>query len=418
MLLSVIADYADSPIKKLLQVNEEYGSIQIHYLDASDASALQELYEKQNDGLSYTNFKILKDKTLEGKDCYELQYSCSNRAPGEPDLSQDGYTLKDPPSFLGFLRKLVLERGLIVLPFNNVPKQDIPYWMTASANTIQFTNSMGIKISSLIPGEEEGYWRWTTSTLFSLSWRDEPSDVTNLIFLTFSDFNPEEYEPYLVEHEGVRVVQENGHSVTYRAFSVKKDLPIYIRKSNSLVTPSMISHLKYVADSYKLALYTLTDGLFQEKKIESKPGDYYYNQSVAGGRFLKFETSPPIKKQTANIMTEFYLMKARGNLTTEEINDFIKKYPHYPIFASIIEAKLPIFYSDEWSKNKKFRTYQALKNIETFYNLLLQECRHHVMFDNNGFLFNFWSRNRLFKSDIPNYNIKISGGGGTWHPTY
>jgi len=416
MLLSVIADYANSPIKRLLQINEEDGTIEIHFLDSSDAVALQELYDKLNSGLAYTNFKIDKEKTENGLDSYELQYSCSNRAPGEPDLSYDGAVIKDGPCFMGFLRKLIRERGHIVLPFKNVPEQDIPHWMVASANTIQFTEAMGIRVSSLIPGEEEGYWRWTSSTLFSTTWQDVPSDVTKNVFLTHSEFDPEEYGPYLVEHENRRVIQENGYSVTYRAFSVTKDLPVYTFKSNVMVTPAIMSHLKYVADAYKLALYTLSDGLFEEKKIEYPTGGG--NETATTGRYLKFHTTVPIRKKTSQTMADFFIRKMNGQVSYEEECQFVKQYPHYPIYASILESKMGVFYNDQVSKSKKFRTYQALKNTEVFFNLLLQECRYHVMFDNNGFLFDLWTRNKLFDSDIPNYNVNISGGGGTWRPTY
>lgn len=414
MLLSVIAEYQNSPIVKMLEVDERTGDLKIFLVDSSDTDSLQELQMKLESGLDFADFQIIKSKVDDNMDADELRHFCSNVAPGEPDLSIDGLTVKDSPSFLGFIRKLIRDGGSIVLPLNNVPEKDIPHWMVTSASSIQLTEDMGIKVSHLIPGKEEDHWRWSSSVILQADNNDKFGDVTGHLFLTLTDFDPEEYAPYLVEHAQRNVIQENGVDITYRVFSVTEDLPIYTTKSNIVVTPAIISRLKYVADSYKLALYSLTENLFEEKKMEYYSGER--NAPVATGRFMKLKNTTPVSKKTASAMLDYMLDSLRGNSEKESEAEFLKKYPHYQVFTSIIKNQIHIFFGPDTSKHQKLKAYRALKNVETLFNILLQECRYHVMFDNDAYLFNLWTSTMSFNSDIPNYKITISGGGGTWRP--
>ena len=416
MLLLVVADYENSPVKRLLQIDEETGGVTQFHLDTTDADQLHDLYNKL-DNLSYANFTIHKVPSSQDKNIYEFLYSCKNEACSKPQTEFDGRAFYDEVSFTGFLRRLIKESSLILLPFDNVPEQDIPQWMVANANTIQFTDSFGIKVSSLIPGSEEGYWKWHSTDILRYDWQENINDFSKLTFLTHEDFDTAEYESYLTEHGNRTVVQANGDIITYRSFTVSKELRPYPWKQPNLVIPSVLAHLKYVADAYKLALYTLTEGLFEDKKIEYGESNYSY---AAGdtGRHLKMHSKPAIRKATANALAEFYIKKMNRQTTTEEEMQFRCEYPHFPIYESILSSKLNIFYDPSIPKQRKFRTYQTLKNTETYFNLLLAECKHHVMYDNNAFLFSFWAEHRMFQSDIPNYKVQISGGGGKWQPTY
>lgn len=414
MLLSVTAEYNVSPVVKMLEVDEKTGSVRISFVDSSDDNILKKLHEQLEDGLSFADFQIIKSKSEDNLDAYELRHFCTNYAPGEPDLDNDNLVVKDSPSFLGFIRKLIVDNGHIILPLKNVPEQDIPYWMTTNASSIQFTEDMGIKVSHLIPGKEEDTWRWSSSSILMADNRDEFGDVTGHLFLCPTEFEMGEYEPFLKEHEPRRVLQENGTRLTYRVFSVTKDLVIYPTKTNVLVTPSIISRLKFAADSYKLAIYSLSEGLFDDKKIESSWGDR--NAPLVTGRFMKIKNTTPVTKKTASAMLAFLLESLSGKTNSADEAEFLKKYPHYQVYAAIIKSQIETFHGADTSKSQKFRAYRLLKNTEAYYNLLLQECRYHVMFDNDAYLFNLWTSNMSFNSDIPNYKVTISGGGGTWHP--
>lgn len=415
MLLSVTAEYNSSPIVKMLEIDEKSGDVRISFVDTSDDNVLRELHEQLENGLSFADFQIIKSKSEDNLDAYELRHFCTNCAPGEPDLNNNNVSVKDSPSFVGFIRKLIVENGHIVLPLKNVPEQqDIPYWMTANASSVQFTEDMGIKVSHLIPGKELGYWRWSSSSILMADNRDEFGDVTGHLFLCSTEFEPGEYTPFLVEHESRRVLQENGTSVTYRVFSVTKELPIYTNKINVMVTPAIISRLKFAADSYKLALYSLSEGLFEDKNIESSWSER--NAPLVTGRFLKIKNSTPVSKKTASAMLVFLLDSLSGKTTSADEIEFLKKYPHYQVYSAIIKSQIGIFHGLETTQSQKLRAYRSLKNTEAYYNLLLQECRYHVMFHNDAYLFNLWTANLSFNSDIPNYKVTISGGGGTWHP--
>lgn len=415
MLLSVAAEYNSSPLVKMLAIDEETGKLRISYVDSQDETSLRTLQEKLDEGVSFADFQIIKTTTSAGEDAYELRHFCTNIAPGEPDLEIEGLEISDPPSFVGFIRKLIFEGGNILLPLKNVPAQDIPRWMVAPANTVQFTEDMGIKISSLIPGQEDDHWRWTSSTILMAGTDDKFGDVTGHRFLCMDEFDAGEYAPYLVEHESVRVLQDNGGSMPYRVFSVTADLPIYVNKTNALVTPAIMSRLKFVADSYKLALYSLTQGLFGDRKIESSTS-WERSAPLATGRFLKLKNSTSVSNKTASTMLSFLLESLRGQTTPTQEAEFLKSYPHYQVYASIIKSQTQTFFGGETTTQQKFRAYKLLKNVETYFYLLLQECRYAAMFNNDAYLFNLWTNNQSFSSDIPNYKVTISGGGGTWRP--
>ncbi|MFF2798131.1 hypothetical protein [Lysinibacillus xylanilyticus] len=415
MLLSVIAEYRNSPMLRVLQVDEETGDLDIVYIDSSNDDVLKELEAKLQDGVSYADFQIIKTQTEEGLDAYELRHFCTNVAPGEPDLDNQGPLPRDNPSFLGFLRKLIHEGGNIILPLKNVPQDDIPEWMISSAGSVQFTEDMGIKVSHLIPDSEPDTWRWASSVIVQADNRDQFGDVTGHMFLCPTEFEVDEYTDYLVEHPERSVMYDSGDIINYRVFSVTSDLPIYPRKSNVLVTPPNVSKFKFVADSYKLALYCLTEGLFEPKTIVSSYGDR--NPAMATGRTLKLKNSTPISKKTAGAMQDHMLGSLKNKDDRASQIEFLKQYPHYEVFTSIIKNQISIFFGPSpISKQQKMRAYRALKNTETYFYLLLQECRYHIMFDNDAYLFNLWTNNASFNSDIPNYKVTISGGGGTWHP--
>lgn len=416
MLLSVTAEYNESPLVKMISIEEETGDVGISYVDSSDGEKLKELYELQESSFSFADFQIIKTKEEDTKDAYELRHFCTNRAPGEPDLDSDGQVIKETPSFLGFLRKMVAEQGSIVMPPRYdeefTDEGDIPHWKVINASTLQFTDDMGIKASHLIPGSEEGVWRWTSSSILHASHRDEYSDVTTHRFLCLTEFDSGIYGPFMKEHPSRRVVQENGSTIVYRVFSVTRDLPVYSAKTNVMVTPSIMSRLKFVADSYKLALYSLTPGLFADKVIETVPRTG--SKPLVTGRTLKLGQSTPVTKKTANAMADYLLATLGGGEGLVSEAEFLKQYPHYQVYSAIFKSQVAIFHGS--TQRKKMRAYRALKNEEAYFNLLLQECKHHVMFDNDAYLFNLWTSTNSFHSDIPNYKIELSGGGGTWLP--
>lgn len=416
MLLTVAAEFNSSPYVKLLEIDEEYGGFRILYIDTSSDEELSQLKEVLDEGLTFADFQVTKTKTGRDTEAFELRHFCTNVAPGEPDLTLHGFVVEDEPSFMGFVRNLIRESGSVILPLRDVPENDIPYWMVAAVNTFQFTDDMGIKVSHLIPGSEEGVWRWSSSVILQNSHEDKFGDVTSLRFLCLTEFDLGEYDQYVIEHEPVRVVQENGATLTYRCISVKEDLPIYTSKSNVMVTPTIISRIKFVADSYKLALYSLTEGLFKDKVIETS-NNYYRNDAVVTGRYLKIKNKTPITKKTSIEMQKFLLDSLSGKKSANDELEFLREYPHYQVYASIVKSQIDKFFNADVTYQKKMRAYRALKNMETYLYLLLQECRYTVMFDNDAMLFNLWTSNSSFNSDIPNYKVTIAGGGGTWRPS-
>ena len=417
MLLTIIAEYRESALVKLLEIDEAQGTAKIKHVNPQNAEELRELKEVLDEGQSYSDFQIIHSQ-IEGVDSYELRHFCSNLLPGEPDTIDDNYLMQDEPSCTGFIRKMIYEGGLVVLPLRSNESNEtteIPHWGVASPNTIQFNDHFGMNIASLIPGSEPDYWRWTSSVLLMANNRDEYTDISKLVFLMPEYFDEGDYVEYLVELPKHSVVQADGTSIAYRAFNLSDKLDLYPRKSNALVTPSVMSRLKFVADSYKLALYALSTGLFEDKKIERS--EYSRSSGMALGREFRMKNAVTVGKKTADAMLDFFLKSLQGETTLEQEHTFLQKYPHYQMFTSIIRSQSGNFFGVDVNKKKAMRIYRSLKNVEAYCNLMLAECKHFAIFDNNSYLFNSWVSTQSFESDIPNYKIAIGGGGGTWRPS-
>lgn len=418
MLLSVIAEYRDSSIIKVLTIQEETGELGIIFLDTANAEQLKQVMVELEAGVTYADFQVIQSETEDGLPAYELRHYCTNIAPGEPDFQSAGSLLLDDLSVTGLIRLMITEGGRIVLPLEDVPEDNIPDWMIVNPNTIQFTNDFGAKFSHLVPSKTEGYWRWNSSYIISQFFEGGFDDVTKIKFLVPEDFYDEDFEEIMTPFEQCNVVYEDGSTQTFKSFHINsKDVPVYPSKSSFLMRSQTISRIKFAADSYKLALYTLTEGLFAPRKIEQSESRYEYGRS--GGveaRNVKFVSKPAISKKTADTMMQFMADRMNGLKTVEDERIFLKKYPHYQVYTAIITPQINTFFPEDASVQQKMRAYTSLKNVEANLNLLLTECKYHMMFFNDSFYFNLFTRLNGFVTDIPNYEITLTGGGNGWRP--
>ena len=261
------------------------------------------------------------------------------------------------------------------------------------------------------------YYRWGSAPIFWLDKEENFNDVTNIILLARTEFNLGIYSEYVTDIGTKNVLSEDGsYTTTYRAFTVNANLPIFGTMSNLLMQSAIISRFKFIADSYKLALYQLVEGLFEEKNIEPNDSvDEYAPREL--GRHVFIASKPSINRKTSEALID-YLFKELTNAERPTLTEFNKKYPHYEAFSSILRSELPLFQDAESTKNQKIRRYLQLKNVEAQFYILMNECLYHAMFNNNAFQFNYWGENGSFHSDIPNYKVTLAGGGGKWRPNH
>lgn len=417
MLLSVIAEYRESPIVKVLTIQEETGELGLVFLDTSDAEQLSQVKKELDSGVTYADFQVYESKTEDGMVAYELRHYCTNIAPGEPDFASAGSLMLDELSVMGMLRLMVTEGGRIVLPLKDVPEDNIPDWMIVNPNTVQFTSDFGAKFSHLVPSETEGYWKWNSSYIFAQFLEGGFDDFTRIKFLVPEDFDGGDFEEIMTPYTPCTVVYEDGKTTTFKSFHINsREVPVYPSKSSFLMRTQTISRIKFAADSYKLALHTLTEGLFVQKKIEKTDYGYEYGSGGVDARNVKLTSKPALSKKTADTMMQFMASRMTGEATESDERMFLKNYPHYQAYKSIIDPHIDTFFLEGISVQQKMRAYTSLKNVEATLNILLQECKYHMMFSNDSFYFNMFSQFNAFITDIPNYNIQISGGGHGWRP--
>lgn len=417
MILTVQGEYQGTGILKMMVIDEDTGTTTLKLIDSTDVEQLQGLHQLLEEGVSFADFHVNKTKDKDtGKYAYELRHLSTNIVPGKPDLTQKEVVIKDEPSLAGLIRKMIREESLLVLPMRGLPEGHLMQWMTANPNTIQFTDHMGMRVSHLIPGSQEGKWRWNSTTLLATNYKDEFTDPTILRFLCSTEMELGEYKEYLIEYPATTVEQENGEILEYKTYGVKDTLPLFTRKTNVLVTPAIISRIKFVADSYKLALYSLTESLFDKKEIEYIKKEYSYGLGNVYGRYVNISNALPVNRKTADEMLDFLFRQLNKEVTPRQEAAMNRAYPHYLVYSSIVKSQIGMFFGGDATSKQKFRAYRSLKNVEAYLNLLLQECKYQMIYDNDAYLFNTWTSTDMFNSDIPYYPVTIEGGGGTWQP--
>lgn len=419
MILTVSGLHKGTNILKILVIHEETGMLDYLFVDTSDVQQLKELHQTLEEGLTYADFSIIKVENVdEGKDSYELLHYCENIIHDPPVLDEGKNFLLDELSVTGLFRVLIEAGGQIILPLHDVPEDEIPYWMIASPKTIQYSNDFGARVSHLVPSKTtEGFWRWISVVLFAPDEKNNFVGWERLKFLVPFDFDPGDFAEVIEFQDDVTVIAEDGTRELNKSFVIKDlNLPVYPVKSNVLMSSYVISRIKYIADSYKLALYTLTDNLFAKKRIERSESHGGYGASGSLAKYVKMTSKPPISKKTADTMLQFMadrINRVKGNYDEMQ---FVKSYPHYLTYESIIKPQINTFFNPDALVQDKMKAYHALKEVEAYMYLLLQECKYHMMFSNNAFYINKFTDYGAFKTGIPYYEIEIEGGGSGWLP--